>query len=74
MKTFIIAEAGVNHNGQMSIAKKLIKMAAIAGADCIKFQTFTARATHTKNAKKAQYQKKITNKKENLHDMIKKLE
>ena len=74
MKTFIIAEAGVNHNGKMRIAKKLIKMAASAGADCIKFQTFTAAATHIKNAQKANYQKKNTGKKETLYKMVKKLE
>ena len=74
MKTFIIAEAGVNHNGKMRIAKKLIKMAASAGADCIKFQTFTAAASHIKNAQKANYQKKNTDKKETLYKMVKKLE
>ena len=66
MKTFVIAEAGVNHNGKMSVAKKLIKMAALAGADCVKFQTFTASANHIKNAQKANYQKKNTSSKETL--------
>lgn len=74
MKTFVIAEAGVNHNGKMSVAKKLIKMAALAGADCVKFQTFTASANHIKNAQKANYQKKNTSSKETLYKMVKKLE
>lgn len=55
---FIIAEAGVNHNGSLKIAKKLIKVASKAGANIIKFQTFTAKNTHTLNAKKANYLKK----------------
>ena len=60
MKTIIIAEAGVNHNGSLKIAKKLIKIASKAGANIIKFQTFTAKNTHTLNAKKANYLKKST--------------
>ena len=56
-KTLIIAEAGVNHNGKLSIAKDLIDIAASCGADYIKFQTFKADDLLTKNAKKASYQK-----------------
>jgi N,N'-diacetyllegionaminate synthase len=57
-KVFIIAEAGVNHNGSIVIAKKLIDVASNAGADAVKFQTFKAESLATKNAKKAMYQKK----------------
>ena len=74
MKTLIIAEAGVNHNGSMVLAKRLIKKAAIAGADIVKFQTFTAKDTHTKKAKKANYLKKSTSKNQSLYNMVKKLE
>ena len=58
-KIFVIAEAGVNHNGSLKIAKKLIVQAAKAGADAIKFQTFIAENLASKNAPKANYQKKI---------------
>ncbi len=53
-KVFIIAEAGVNHNGSLEQAKKMIEIAAIAGADAIKFQTFKTEALVTKNALKAE--------------------
>ena len=52
MKTIIIAEAGVNHNGDIKLAKKLIKIAAKAGADFVKFQTFKPELLVTKNTKK----------------------
>ncbi|MFT5170852.1 MAG: N,N'-diacetyllegionaminate synthase, partial [Candidatus Marinamargulisbacteria bacterium] len=55
-KTFIIAEAGVNHNGDISLAEKLIVAAKEAGADAVKFQTFKADALVTKQALKAEYQ------------------
>ena len=55
-KTFIIAEAGVNHNGDINIAKKLIEKAAEAGVDAVKFQSFKADKLVSKNAKKAEYQ------------------
>jgi N,N'-diacetyllegionaminate synthase len=71
---FIIAEAGVNHNGDINIAKKLIDAASEAGADAVKFQTFKAKNIVSKNAKKAQYQKETTDKKESQFEMIKKLE
>src|SRR3989338_4466923 len=55
---FIIAEAGVNHNGNLTLAKKLIDAAAKAGADAVKFQTFNPDTLATKGAEKAEYQKK----------------
>jgi N,N'-diacetyllegionaminate synthase len=74
MHVFIIAEAGVNHNGSIVTAKKLIDVASKAGADAIKFQTFKTENLVCKNAKKAKYQKQTTDKKESQFDMIKKLE
>ena len=74
MSVFIIAEVGVNHNGSISIAKKLIDMAVKAGADAVKFQTFKAENLVTMNAKKANYQKKNDNRNESQFDMLKKLE
>ena len=74
MKVFIIAEAGVNHNGSIDLAKKLIDVASNAGADAVKFQTFKAKNLVTKNAKKAIYQKDTTNIKESQFNMLKKLE
>ncbi len=53
MSVFIIAEAGINHNGSISIAKKLIDIAAKAGADAVKFQTFKTELNISKNAPKA---------------------
>ena len=71
----IIAEAGVNHNGDMNIAKKLIDTAADAGADFVKFQTFKTENLVTKAAKKAEYQQKNTNEStESQFEMLKKLE
>ena len=60
-KILIIAEAGVNHNGDIDIAKELIVQSAKCGADYIKFQSFTADEIVTKNSKMAKYQKKILN-------------
>ena len=57
-KILIIAEAGVNHNGSIELAKKLIDAAADAGVDYVKFQTFDAKKLASKNAKKADYQEK----------------
>lgn len=75
MKTvFIIAEAGVNHNGSIEIAKKLIDVASESGADAVKFQTFKAEKLVSKNAQKADYQKETTDTTESQFDMIKKLE
>lgn len=73
-KVFIIAEAGVNHNGSIELAKKLIEVASQAGADAVKFQTFKAEKLLSKNADKADYQKQTTDKTESQFDMIKKLE
>ena len=73
-KTIIIAEAGVNHNGSLDVAKELIKVASEAKADYVKFQTFKAINTITKNAEKANYQKNTTDQRENQFDMVKKLE
>ena len=73
-KVFIIAEAGVNHNGSLELAKKLIDVASDAGADAVKFQTFKAENLVSKNAQKADYQKQTTNSEESQFDMIKKLE
>ena len=73
-KVFIIAEAGVNHNGSVELAKKLINVACEAGADAVKFQTFKAENLVSTNAKKAEYQKQTTDSQESQFDMIKKLE
>ena len=73
-KIFIIAEAGVNHNGSLELAKKMIDVAAEADADAVKFQTFKAEKVISKYAQKAEYQKKTTAADESQLDMIKKLE
>jgi len=74
LKIIIIAEAGVNHNGSMGSAKRLIDIAVEAGVDYVKFQTFTAETLVTQNADKAEYQKGLTSADETQFDMIKKLE
>lgn len=71
---FIIAEAGVNHNGSLELAKKLIDVAVDAGVDAVKFQTFKADKLVSKSAQKADYQKQTTSAGESQYDMIKKLE
>lgn len=74
MNTYIIAEAGVNHNGSVETAKQMIDKAKEAGADCIKFQTFVSKNMVSKNANKADYQKQHTNATESQLEMLKKLE
>ena len=72
-KVFIIAEAGVNHNGNFEIAKKLVDVAKESGADYVKFQTFIPESVVSKFAQKADYQKQTTDKQESQLDMVKKL-
>ena len=72
MSTFIIAEAGVNHNGSIDIAKQLIDIASESGADAVKFKTFKAENLVGINAKKAQYQENKTDLKETQFELIKK--
>lgn len=74
MPTYIIAEAGVNHNGDLNLAKQLIDVAAEAGADAVKFQTFRAEQLVSRNAPKAEYQTRTTGKAESQFEMIRKLE
>ncbi len=74
VSVFIIAEAGVNHNGSLALAKQLVDQAKEAGADCIKFQTFKAKNIASKNAKKATYQKEQTGADETQLQMLENLE
>lgn len=74
MKTLIIAEAGVNHNGDMDLARALVRAAADAGADMVKFQTFQASKITAAHAPKADYQKETTGTGESQQAMIAKLE
>jgi len=60
VSVFIIAEAGVNHNGSIELAYQLIDTAVESGVDAVKFQTFTAENLVSKNAQKAEYQKQTT--------------
>ena len=71
---YIIAEAGVNHNGKLDLALKLVDIAKESGSDAIKFQTFKANKLASKEADKAQYQKETTDSKESQVEMLKKLE
>ncbi|HIP14922.1 MAG TPA: N-acetylneuraminate synthase [Sulfurimonas autotrophica] len=74
-KVFIIAEAGVNHNGSIELAKQLIDVASNAGADAVKFQTFQAEKLVSKNAKKATYQQEnMSDNDDSQLNMLKKLE
>ena len=73
-KTFAIAEAGVNHNGSIEIAKKLVDVAAEVGADAVKFQTFKAEKVISRYAQKAEYQMQATDASESQLDMVRKLE
>jgi len=71
---FVIAEAGVNHNGQIKIVRRLVDAAADAGADAVKFQTFKADRLVTRSAPQAEYQARNTGKVESQYDMLKRLE
>lgn len=73
-RVLIIAEAGVNHNGDIGLARQLIDRAAEAGADLVKFQTFRADRLATRMTPKAGYQSQTTNSRESQHDMLRRLE
>jgi len=73
-KVFVIAEAGVNHNGDFTLAKELIDVAALSGADAIKFQTFDTKMVMTRSAVKAKYQLNTAKDSQSQFDMVKKLE
>ena len=73
-QVLIIAEAGVNHNGSLETAKQLVDVASEAGADMVKFQTFSADRLVTISANKAEYQNQTTDASESQHAMIRKLE
>src|SRR6185369_2416141 len=74
MKTLIIAEAGVNHNGDIELAKNLVASAAAAGADLVKFQSFIASRSISVKAPKAEYQKAATADGESQYEMVRNLE
>jgi len=74
MSTLVIAEAGVNHNGDIALAKKLVRAAAEAGADLVKFQSFVAADSLSRDAPKAEYQKKNSVAQESQYEMVSKLE
>ena len=73
-RTLIIAEAGVNHNGDLELAKQLIDVAANAGAEYVKFQTFSADRIVSRSALKAEYQRQTTDASETQYEMLKRLE
>jgi N,N'-diacetyllegionaminate synthase len=74
MKTLIIAEAGVNHNGDLQRAKELVRCAAAAGADIVKFQSFVTDKSISRAAPKAEYQKRTGEPDESQYEMVRKLE
>lgn len=71
---FVIAEAGVNHNGELRLAMELVDIASNAGADAVKFQTFDAERLVTRDAPKAEYQASATGENESQYDMLHRLE
>ncbi len=73
-RTLVIAEAGVNHNGDLDLARQLVDIAADAGADLVKFQTFSADRLATRDARKADYQASTTGAGESQHAMLRRLE
>ncbi len=73
-RVFVIAEAGVNHNGDLDLAHRLIEVAARAGADAVKFQTFKAETLVRREAQKAAYQQQTTGSDESQYEMIRRLE
>ena len=73
-RTFIIAEAGVNHNGSLDIALQMVDVEASVGADAVKFQTFKAEKVIAAHAPKADYQKETTGSGESQLEMVRKLE
>ena len=74
MRTFIIAEAGVNHNGDVKKALELIDIASQSGVDAVKFQTFDSKSLTTASAPKAKYQKDNTTSNGNQLEMLEGLE
>jgi N-acetylneuraminate synthase len=73
-RTFVIAEAGVNHNGDPALARALVEVAAAAGADAVKFQTFTVDRLLTRRAAKAEYQRRATGSEQSQYEMLARLE
>ena len=73
-RVFIVAEAGVNHNGSLELAEKMIRVAAEAGVDAVKFQSFKTEKLVCESAEKARYQKETTDAKESQFAMLKRLE